>query len=201
MTERDTQSENSTRERLLETAAFLFWQVGYEATSLSRICDEAQVNAGSLYYYFPAKLDLLVAVLDWYHASIEEALLLPAWQDVDDPLERVFALLDRYRQNLLSTDFRYGCPIGNVAIEMRDPPEEVRQAMARNFVAWTSAVAECLRNAGLPAERDATELARLVLSVMEGAVMQARVHRDIAPFDASVANLRDHLAGVLERAS
>jgi len=35
---------------------------------------------------------------------------------------------------------------------------------------------------------------------MEGGVMQARTHRDVAYFDRTVAMLRDHIAMLMERA-
>lgn len=196
----------STEERLVEAAAFLFWEHGYEATSLAAICEAAEVNPGSLYYFFPAKQDLLVAVLDWYHRSIHEMLLKPAWEGVDDPFERVFALLDVYRANLVESGFRYGCPIGNMAIEMRDPPEAVRAGIDRNFSAWVNPVEECLAAAlgGAAAEgaddgdrADPHELALLVLTVMEGAVMQARTRRSPEPFDASVSHLREYLESLI----
>lgn len=191
----------STEERLVETAAFLFWERGFESTSLAAICEAADVNPGSLYYFFPAKHDLLVAVLDWYHASLHEQLLGPAWDGVDDPLARVFALLDVYRANLIETGFRYGCPIGNMAIEMKDPPEAVRAGIDRNFSAWIAAVEGCLREAiASPTgevDADPHELASFVLTVMEGAVMQARTRRSVAPFDASVAHLRDYVESLL----
>ena len=57
----------------------------------------SQVNSGSLYYFFPGKQDVLIAVLEAYRDGIRPMLLEPAWAGVDDPVERVFALLDRYR--------------------------------------------------------------------------------------------------------
>jgi hypothetical protein len=119
-------------------------------------------------------------------------LLEPAWQGVDDPVERIFALLARYRELILQTECGYGCPIGSLALELHEPDLPVRTRLAANFDAWTGAVLACLEDAGnrLPAWLDRCELARFVLSVMEGGVMQARTHRDVATFDASVAQLR-----------
>ena len=53
-------------------------------------------------------------------------------------------------------------------------------------------MSNCLDDAGdrLPATLDRRELAELVLTVMEGGVMQARTFRDIARFDRSVRQLR-----------
>jgi len=74
----------------------------------------------------------------------------------------------------------------------------VRERLAANFKAWTDAIEACLIAAGprLPRSLDRRELARFVLTAMEGGVMQARTHRDVAYFDSSVRQLRhyfDHL--------
>ena len=83
----------ATRDRLVYAAMQLFWEKGYGSTSIADILKSAEANAGSLYYAFPTKQDLLVAVLDAYLAGIDQWLLEPAWAGVDDPIERVFALL------------------------------------------------------------------------------------------------------------
>ena len=62
--------------------------------------------------------------------------------------------------------------------------------LAANFDGWTAAVRECLAQADLPAGTDHAALAEFVLTVMEGAVMQARTHRDVAFFDRAIAELR-----------
>src|SRR4249919_1028210 len=110
-----------TRERIVYAALRLFAQKGYASTSVADILQAADVNAGSLYYFFPGKQDVLLAVLDAYLHGIHPMLLQPAWKDVADPVERVFALLARYRNSLRITDCTYGCPIGSIALEIHEP--------------------------------------------------------------------------------
>ncbi|MDX1746106.1 MAG: TetR/AcrR family transcriptional regulator [Halobacteriales archaeon] len=189
-----------TRERLVIAATELFWARGYNATSLADICARAESNPGSLYHFFTTKQDLLEAVLERLEERIGPDLLEPAWDGVDDPIERVFALLGAYRRALVATDFTYGCPIGGLALELRDPPEEVRRRIAANFEAWRYAVLDCLEKARerFRAGTDLGRLATVVLTVMEGGVMQARTFRTVEPFDAGVGFLREHIE-TLER--
>ena len=185
---------SSTRDRLVDTAMQLFWAKGYASTSVADVLHVAGVNSGSLYHFFPGKQDLLLAVLERYRQGIGEMLLAPAWQGVDDPIDRVFALLARYRQGIVMTECAYGCPIGSLALEIHEPDPPVRAALAANFDAWTAAVEGCLVAAGarLPDALDRRELAEFVLTTMEGGVMQARTHRDVAYFDRSVHQLRGY---------
>ena len=125
-----------TRQRIVEAAMELFWLKGFGSTSIADILSRSQVNSGSLYYFFPGKQDVLIAVLEAYRDGIRPMLLEPAWAGVDDPVERVFALLARYRRALVETDCTYGCPIGSLALELHEPDPPVRALLAANFRGW-----------------------------------------------------------------
>lgn len=183
-----------TRHRILMTAMELFWEKGFNSTSIADILSRSQVHSGSLYHFFPGKQDLLIGVLEAYRDGIEEMLLAPNWKGVDDPIERVFALLGGYRTHLVMTECSYGCPIGSIALEIHEPDPKVRELLAENFSNWSAAIEECLDAAGdrLPADTDRAALAEYVLTVMEGAVMQARTYRDLGYFDRNIAMLRQH---------
>ncbi|MGD2067851.1 MAG: TetR/AcrR family transcriptional regulator [Gemmatimonadota bacterium] len=184
-----------TRERLIETARDVFWRKGYHASSVAEILELADANSGSLYHFFPTKQDLLVAVLEWYADNLGTAIVEPARQRADDPVEVVFAVLDGYRQALLATELTFGCPIGNLALEFKEPDPPVRELLALNFTQWCRAVEDALEEAAgrFPDDVDLEELSQFVLTTMEGAVMQARTHRSIGPFDASVRQLRRYV--------
>jgi AcrR family transcriptional regulator len=194
---------DSTRDRLVFTAMRLFAEKGYGSTSIADILKEAGANSGSLYHFFPTKQDLLVAVLDMYRLGIEPMLLAPAWEGVDDPIERVFALLGRYRQMLVDTACLYGCPIGSLALELHEPDPPIRELLAVNFDGWTRHVGACFEAARdrLPAEIDVQKLAVLTLTVMEGGVMQARTHRSLETYDAGVEMLRDYIDRLAQTAA
>lgn len=184
----------STRERIVQAAMELFWRKGYGSTSIADILETARVNSGSLYYFFKGKQELLIAVLESYRDGIGPMLLEPSWSEVDDPIQKIFALLGTYRRLLVETDNFYGCPIGSLALELHEPDPDVRELIAANFAAWTAAVKDCLDQAGLARRTDTQGLAELVLTVMEGAVMQTRTYRDIGHYDRATAQLRAYLA-------
>jgi AcrR family transcriptional regulator len=186
---------SATRQRIVMTALELFYVKGYNSTSISDILSRSQVHSGSLYHFFPGKQDLLVAVLELYRDGITQMLLDPAWQGVDDPLERIFALLGGYRTGLVASDFQHGCPIGNLALELSEPDPQIRELLDLNFKNWIKAVEGCLDLAAdrLPQRTDRHALAEFILTTMEGAIMQARTALDIGVFDRNVAVLRQHL--------
>jgi AcrR family transcriptional regulator len=184
--------EQDTRTRILEAARRLFHEQGYGATGVATILREADAHAGSLYHFFRSKEDLLAALLEYYPGLFGPLVSGPIEASTRDPVDRVLALLAFYRKGLEATGCRLGCPIGNLALEVSDNHPEVRPLIERNFAVWTRTVARWLARARLPRGMDLARLARFVLAVMEGAVMQARGTGSLAPFDAAVDELRLH---------
>jgi AcrR family transcriptional regulator len=191
--------KQATRDRLVEVARTLFWEHGYTATGIAQILKGADAGSGSLYYFFPTKEDLLLAVLEWFRQNLGPAVVEPVFARVSDPIERIFGILDGYRQGLLATEFRRGCPIGNLALELAESHPAARELLAVNFTGWRKAIERCLADADgrLPDSVDREQLALFVLTTMEGAVMLARTYRSVAPYDAAVTQLRDYFDRLL----
>ena len=181
------------------TAMELFTTQGYEATSVAEILKRASVNSGSLYYFFDNKHDLLVAGLEFFKTLLYPIVMQPAFSREADPIERIFAVLADYRHRLLMTDLDYECPVGKLALEVARHSPAAREKIAENFAAWRDHMRDCLDQAAdrLPASVDRNSLAIFVLTTMEGAVMQARTHRDISFYDSSIANLRVYFGYLL----
>ncbi|MBL8064646.1 MAG: TetR/AcrR family transcriptional regulator [Chthonomonadaceae bacterium] len=193
----------ATRERLVETARDLFLVQGYNATGVAQILKASGANSGSLYHYFPTKEDLLLAVLEWYRDNIYDGLLKPVYERIDDPIERIFGILDGYRQLVTMLEFEYGCPIGNLALELSNSHPTARSLIRENFENWVDAVGECIEAASdrLPEATDPRALALFTLTVMEGAVMLAKTYRSLEPFDAAVSQIREHYDRLLAAGS
>lgn len=194
-----TPTGSDTRARLIEAARDLFLAHGYQATGISQILKKAEANSGSLYYFFPTKEDLLVAVLEWYRDHIRDDLLDLHTAQIDDPIERVFGLLDGYRKMLTSCEFQVGCPIGNLALELVNTHPAARKLLLVNFEQWVDSVEGFLNDAAerLPADLDRRALAVHILTTMEGGVMLARTYRSIRLFDQTVTHLRAYIDALM----
>lgn len=192
-------SPPDTRSRLLAAAMELFVLQGYAATGLAQIARQAGVLPGSLYYFFPTKEDLLIATLELRKALLGPEVLDPIWARCEDPIERVFGLLRGYRSMLELTEFRHGCPIGNLVIEVGETHPRSRALLVQNFDNWLDAVEACFEAARplLPRGTDSRALAVFVLTTMEGAVMLARAYRNFEAYDAACVHLRDYIERLL----
>ena len=118
----------------------------------------------------------------------------PAYAQTDDPVERIFAILAGYRERILITDSKYGCPLGRLALEIDPENRPAHALIAKNFQGWIGAIRECVAQLEhrLPRGTDLDALATYVLAIMEGGVMLSRSYGSVEPFDRTVTQLRQH---------
>jgi AcrR family transcriptional regulator len=179
---------------LITTAAELFRRHGYAQTGVNQIIKEANATSGSFYHFFPAKEDLLLAVVDHVAEIFESEIFAPAADRSDNPVDEIFTILDLYRQQLNDGGFSFGSPMASLSAEVSENHPQVRARLAEVFASWSDRIEELLRRAGnrLPPSFDHTALAQLVVCTMEGAVLGARLNHSLAPFDAVIAQLRSY---------
>ena len=114
------------RERILDAAAALFVESGYDATSLRRLAELVGIKAGSLYYHFDSKDDLLTAVLqrgvDVMHRAFDEAERRSAGAP---PMERIEAHVRAH----LAALFEHGPYTAAHVVTFRTAPAAVRDVV------------------------------------------------------------------------
>ncbi len=102
------------RAEVLDAAARVFHQKGYEATSIQDIADEVGILKGSVYYYISSKEDVLFELLEEVHEAALGAVLEAVAAD-GDPLQKIRAFVrtlaqfnaeHRVRMGILLHDFR-----------------------------------------------------------------------------------------------
>jgi AcrR family transcriptional regulator len=184
----------SPRERMVASAALLIRERGAHPTAISDVLEHSGAPRGSAYHYFPGgRTQLLCEAVDWAGERVAAMITKPARS-----LDLLDALADNYRQQLIRTDYRAGCPIVAVTVEAGDPDHTspVIERAAAAFAHWTDLVAQRFVADGIAASR-AEELAMLVTSALEGAIVVARAARDVKPLHLVHRRLRDMLRAEL----
>jgi AcrR family transcriptional regulator len=184
----------NTRDRLISSARYLFWERGFAGTGMADLLAHARVNSGSFYHFFESKEALLRAVLEAYLKGLGPMIVDPAFATTNEPVERIFAILAGYRERILQTDCKYGCPLGRLALEIDPENRPAHKLIAENFQNWIGVVRECIEQIKdrLPKTADLDGLSTFVLAVMEGGVMLSRSCGSVEPFDRAVKQLREH---------
>jgi len=152
------------------------------------------VNSGSFYHFFESKDALLRAVLEEYLLALRPVVVGPVFAKTKDPVGRIFAILAGYRERILQTGCKYGCPLGRLALEIDPENRPAHKLIAKNFQSWIAVIRECVEKIKdhLPENTDPEALSTYVLAVMEGGVMLSRSYGSVEPFDRAVLQLRDH---------
>ena len=108
-------AEPGPRERMIVSTALLVRERGARATSLDAVLEHSGAPRGSVYHHFPGgREQLLREATDYAGEYVARRLERTA---TEDPLRAVDVLLDEYRESLLASDFRAGCPVVAVAVE------------------------------------------------------------------------------------
>src|SRR5580700_11695026 len=141
------EAKPGTRDRLIQSARHLFWERGFAGTSMADLLAHAGVNSGSFYHFFESKEALLRAVLETYLDALRPMVVDPAFATTADPIARIFAILEGYRERILQTQCQYGCPLGRLALEIAPENRPAHNLIAENFRGWIAAVRECLNQA------------------------------------------------------
>jgi TetR/AcrR family transcriptional repressor of nem operon len=190
----------NTRNRLIESARYLFWERGFAGTSMADLLAHAGVNSGSFYHFFESKEALLRAVLETYLHALRPMVVDPAFAQADEPVARIFAILAGYRERILQTECKYGCPLGRLALEIDPENRPAHKLIAENFQGWIGAIRECVDQlkTRLPRNTDPEALSTYVLAVMEGGVMLSRSYGSVEPFDRTIKQLHEHFRLLLK---
>lgn len=155
----------------LRAALDLFWERGYEATSMADLVEHMGVGRASIYATFGNKRDLYLKALERYGELVDPVLL----RELSQPgpaLPAVRALVERYAHEAGADGGRRGCFIVNTAVEVapHDGPAARRVEASWHHLetAMTSALIRAQAQGELPPGKDPRALARLLLVLMQG---------------------------------
>ncbi|WP_312737717.1 TetR/AcrR family transcriptional regulator [Stenotrophomonas sp.] len=175
-------------QRVIDAAAQMLARVGLNATSIREVTKLAEAPLGSTYHHFPGGKQELLARATHMAGDKVEALLVELLRD--GAVQGLQQFLAMWRERLLRSQFRAGCPVLAAAVE--EPVDAVasqpRAAAAEVFVRWQGHLAQAFVADG-HAPAQAAGLASLVIASVEGAVAMSRALQDIAPFDQVAAQL------------
>ena len=155
----------------LQKALEMFWERGYEATSMTDLVSRLGIARASIYGTFGNKQDLYLKALERYlrarDPDVVEVLSQPG-----PALPAVRALVRAYAEQSLCDERRRGCMVVNAAVELMSRDPQVARRVESSWdtleTALTSALARARAQGELPADRDPAALARFLLVVLQG---------------------------------
>ncbi len=181
-----------TREHIIRQSRRLFTLHGFQNTSINAIIEATGVKKGNLYYHFPSKEALGLAVLldarDEFFQILEESL------QGEDPLSRVVNSCKVIMDLMQEANFVGGCLFGNTALEMTDTNSRFAGIIREVFSSWSDLLEKNFRQAcedGLLASPiPPSALATAVVAIMEGGIMISRVYKNRSGLEDCILAVR-----------
>ncbi|MGB3947631.1 MAG: TetR/AcrR family transcriptional regulator [Bacteroidia bacterium] len=167
-----------TKQFIVERTAPIFNEKGYVGTSLSDLENATGLTKGSIYGNFENKDEVALAAFDYNFNRvtlyIKEKVLA-----TDNAIERLRVYPNVYRDFLKIPFLKAGCPILNTSTEADDTHPKLREKAANALLFWKTAIENQIKRGiqrgEIKADTNVTEFAVIVMSLIEGAVMQAKV--------------------------
>jgi len=190
-----------TRREIVEKAAPLFNQKGFEGTSMSDLMRVTGLQKGGIYRHFSGKEELAAEAFDYaWQKAVERRL--EGIDEAADAIERLKKMIDNFvdiRTGLVAG----GCPLMNTAIEA-DDGNPVLRARARGALSgWmarlTKAAEDGIAKREIDARVDCKALGQLIISTLEGALLISRLENDRASLDQVRKHLHEYLEGSVRR--
>ncbi len=176
---------SDAREKLIASAVELIHSRSYSEVGVNELCQHAGVKKGSFYHFFPSKKDLTLAALDQFMEMFRREFSGPSFAgdlSASERIQQVFEVMYQHQRTTLdATGHVWGCPVGNLALELSTQDEPIRQKVQQVFEMMMEMVEQLLREAvsdgDLP-ELDITITAQALLAYIEGVLLISKTWND-----------------------
>jgi len=181
---RTNKTQINARDRILKTAADLFFHKGYRATGINEVIAISEVAKATFYSHFPAKEDLCLAYLKERNETEYESIIAYV-NERHTPKDRFLAVIESIEPWLEANAMRVCCFLNMVA-EIPDPGNQLRQLGDQHYD-MVHALVRDLSGALIESDKDkygqlvAEEIAKDYMLILVGAIAMTEVYNDIWP--------------------
>jgi TetR/AcrR family transcriptional regulator, lmrAB and yxaGH operons repressor len=186
---------SDSRTSMISSAAALIGARGLSGTSFSDVLADSGAPRGSIYHHFPGgKAQLVTEAVQRYAALTLRAINRAA--ESGSSVDTVRMFVETVRSGLRASDFRSGCAIAGVVLDLGPEEAALLTLTAESFRLWRNRLAATFRRDGAT-EAQARRLGTLVVAAVEGALILARAERDVAPIADVGHELEAHVRASL----
>lgn len=185
-----------TKEKILASAAELFNQQGYAGSSISDIMRVTGLQKGGIYNHFKSKDELALLAFDYAITQIKQHYRV-ALRSKRDAIERLQAIIHVFRSNIDNPIIKGGCPLLNTAVESDDTHPQLRDRTQQAMNSWRDMIRLIIQKGiekkEIRAEVDADEVATIIISTLEGAVMMTKLYQDSIHMERVIKHLNKYI--------
>ncbi|HET8912519.1 MAG TPA: TetR/AcrR family transcriptional regulator [Ktedonobacteraceae bacterium] len=189
-----------TREKILASSAQIFNRQGYAGSSLTDIMRETGLEKGGIYNHFSSKEQLGLEAFDYAYRLVTQRVR-KALAGKFNAFERLVALVGVFDGIVEDPPVFGGCPILNAAIEADDSNEGLRDRARSAMDEWRDTfrriITKGMARQELRPGLDADEIASILISTLEGAVMLSNLYKDSIHIKRASAHVIRYLETLL----
>jgi TetR/AcrR family transcriptional repressor of nem operon len=167
-----------TRQYIIEKTAPVFNAKGYAGTSMNDIMEVTGLSKGCIYGIFQSKDEVAVAAFEFNHQRVNDHMKQRIMA-TENAVERLLVYPKTYRNYFRYAYLQAGCPILNTATEADDTHPLLRSRAAKALSFWITAIEKQIKRGierkEIKQDTSAQELAVVMVSLIEGAFMQAKL--------------------------
>lgn len=168
------------REKIINATCQLLEQKGFYAASINEIVALSEAPKGSLYYYFPDGKDQIAAEAVAVSGARTAERISAAFNDKEDLAPALREFVSVVAEQMERSGFSAGSPLSVVAVETSSTSGVINDACQKAYREILAAMAETFSAFGLN-QQAANDLAVLVVSVIEGAILLGRTFHSQDP--------------------
>jgi AcrR family transcriptional regulator len=135
-----------SRQTILNAAARLATLEGLDGLSIGRLAEHIGMSKSGLYAHFGSKEELQLATIETAREIFDDVVVKPVLS-IDDPVQRVVALCDRFLDHVERRVFPGGCFFASVAAEFDTRPGSVRASILDFEDDWVASITELIESA------------------------------------------------------
>jgi len=173
----------SVKERIMQTAAELFYFEGYNQTGINQIISEAKVAKASMYQHFRSKQDIAVAYLQERH-EMWMNMLSDFVVNKDQGIDQIISCFDFLDTWLNKVDFR-GCGFQNIISDLPKEQTKIPEAVIFHKKELTKWVQTNLSQDSHIKPKEVEPLSLEIMVLVEGAIMLSQINKNNAPILAA----------------
>lgn len=186
------------REHILRTAYKLIHARGFNDVSADDVAQAAGIKKANLFYYYPSKEALGLAVFDWVAARSKQKLQAKL-DGESDPIKVVDVMFTETAEGMKQNHCSGGCFVGNLAQELSDHNEKMRERISEYFNFWGQHLAGVLDRARATgyfgAELEPAKAAEAIVSAYEGALLCCKAKKQTCCLDSAKDMVLRYLQG------
>ncbi len=173
-----TSKSDRTKQFIIEKTAPIFNAKGFAGTSLTDMTVATGLTKGSIYGNFENKDEVALAAFDYNFNNVTNYIKNKILA-TENSIERLLVYPKVYRNFLVIPFLKPGCPILNTSTEADDTHPELKAKAANALSFWKASIENQVKRGIARGEiksgTNATAIAVVLMSLIEGSVMQAKV--------------------------